>query len=75
LETIRSEFSDRMFETGVLGMASAGPDTESTQWFIMQGDAPHLNGRYTAFGKVVSGLQHVLNMRHGGRIVSMRIVQ
>ena len=74
-ETIRSEFSDRMFETGVLGMASAGPDTESTQWFIMQGDAPHLNGRYTAFGKVVSGLQHVLNMKHGGRIVSMRVLQ
>jgi len=74
-ETIRSEFSDRMFETGVLGMASAGPDTESTQWFIMQGDAPHLNGRYTAFGKVVSGLQHVLNMKHGGRIISMRVVQ
>jgi cyclophilin family peptidyl-prolyl cis-trans isomerase len=74
-ETIRSEFSDRMFEAGVLGMASAGPDTESTQWFIMQCDAPHLNGRYTAFGKVVSGLQHVLNMKHGGRIVSMRVVQ
>ena len=74
-ETIRSEFSDRMFETGVLGMASAGPDTESTQWFIMQGDAPHLNGRYTSFGKVVSGLQHVLNMKHGGRIVSMRLIQ
>jgi cyclophilin family peptidyl-prolyl cis-trans isomerase len=74
-ETIRSEFSDRLFETGVLGMASAGPDTESTQWFIMQGDAPHLNGRYTAFGKVVSGLQHVLNMKHGGRIISMRVVQ
>lgn len=73
-ETIRSEFCDRMFETGVLGMASAGPDTESTQWFIMQGDAPHLNGRYTAFGKVVSGLQHVCNMKHGGKIVSMRLL-
>ena len=73
-ETIRSEFSDRMFETGVLGMASAGPDTESTQWFIMQGDAPHLNGRYTAFGKVVSGLQHVLNMKHGGRIVKIQLL-
>ena len=74
-ETIRSEFSDRMFETGVLGMASAGPDTESTQWFIMQGDAPHLNGRYTAFGKVVSGLQHVLNMKHGGRIVKIQLLK
>ncbi len=73
-ETIRSEFSDRMFEAGVVGMASAGPDTESTQWFIMQCDAPHLNGRYTAFGKVVSGLEHVLNMKHGGRIISMRII-
>jgi cyclophilin family peptidyl-prolyl cis-trans isomerase len=73
-ETIRSEFSDRSFETGVLGMASAGPDTESTQWFIMQSDAPHLNGRYTAFGKVVSGLEHVLNMKHGGRIISMRVL-
>ncbi len=63
--SIRSEFSDALFCEGVLGMASAGPDTESTQWFIMQQDAPHLNGRYTAFGRVTEGLEIVQNARRG----------
>ena len=37
------------------GLASAGPDTESCQFFIMLGPAPHLDGRYTRFAHVVDG--------------------
>ncbi|MFN5318174.1 MAG: peptidylprolyl isomerase [Bacteroidia bacterium] len=71
--SIRSEFSDELFCEGVLGMASAGPDTESTQWFIMQQDAPHLNGRYTAFGKVTQGLEIVKNARRGLNIKKIEL--
>jgi cyclophilin family peptidyl-prolyl cis-trans isomerase/HEAT repeat protein len=57
--TIRSEFSPVTFDTGVLGMASAGKDTEGSQFFITQSPQPHLDGRYTVFGRVTSGLDVV----------------
>jgi cyclophilin family peptidyl-prolyl cis-trans isomerase len=41
-------------------MASAGADTEGTQFFITHSATPHLDGRYTIFGKVKRGLD-VLN--------------
>jgi len=53
--SIRSEFSRRRYTTGSLGMASAGKDTEGTQWFITHSPTPHLDGGYTIFGEVVSG--------------------
>ena len=73
-ETIRSEFSSRDFEEGVLGMASAGPDTESCQWFITHTATPHLNGRYTAFGKVTSGMDIVHKLQYGDAITEIRLV-
>lgn len=74
LETIRSEFSNRNFEEGVIGMASAGPDTESCQWFITHTATPHLNGRYTAFGKVISGMEVVHQLQYGDAIAEIRLV-
>lgn len=58
--SIRTEISLNTFDAeGVLGMASAGPDTEGTQFFITQAAAPHLDGAYTIFGKVKSGMDVV----------------
>ncbi|MBQ3390253.1 MAG: peptidylprolyl isomerase [Firmicutes bacterium] len=43
---------------GVLSMARAmHPDTGGSQFFIMVADAPHLNGNYAAFGKVIEGME------------------
>lgn len=54
--TIRSEFARLNYNSsGIVGMASAGKDTESTQWFVTLAPAPHLDGRYTVFGKVIDG--------------------
>jgi len=47
-------------EPGVLSMAHAGPNTGSVQFFIMHGrPAPHLDGRHTAFGRVIDGMDIV----------------
>ncbi len=45
---------------GVLSMARSGhPDSAGSQFFIMHKDAPHLDGQYAAFGKVVAGIEVV----------------
>ena len=47
-------------ERGVISMARAfDPNSASSQFFIMHADAPHLDGQYAAFGKVVSGMEAV----------------
>ena len=65
-ETIKGEFSANGVENslshtrGVVSMArSAMPNSASSQFFIMHQDAPHLNGQYAAFGKVVEGMDVV----------------
>ena len=63
---IKGEFSsngvknDLKHTRGVLSMArSMMPDSAGSQFFIMHEDAPHLDGQYAAFGKVVSGMDAV----------------
>ena len=47
-------------ERGVISMARAfDPNSASSQFFIMHADAPHLDGQYAAFGKVISGMEAV----------------
>ena len=57
---IKAEFSKTPHVRGVLSMArSSNPDSASSQFFIVVDDAPHLNSQYTAFGKVVDGMEAV----------------
>ena len=63
---IRGEFAANGFQNdlkhtrGVLSMARASqPDSAGSQFFIMHDDAPHLDGSYAAFGKVLSGMEAV----------------
>ncbi len=52
--------NDLKHTKGVISMARAmNPDSASSQFFIMHEDAPHLDGSYAAFGKVVSGIDAV----------------
>jgi cyclophilin family peptidyl-prolyl cis-trans isomerase len=62
-------------EVGILGMANAGPDTNGSQFFITLGKAPHLDGGYSIFGKVVSGLPSVLATKQGDTLRSVRILR
>lgn len=63
---IRAEFSGEPFVRGVMGMArSASPDSADSQFFIMLGSAPSLDGRYTALGKVIEGMELVDRIKKG----------
>ncbi|MDP3683326.1 MAG: peptidylprolyl isomerase, partial [Ignavibacteria bacterium] len=71
--SIVSEFSPYQFQTGTVGMASSGKDTESSQWFVMQAFHPHLNNRYTIFGNVVEGIETVLQTEQQDEILSVEL--
>lgn len=62
--TIKGEFAsngvknDLKHTTGVLSMArTMDPDSAGSQFFIMVADAPHLDGEYAAFGKILEGME------------------
>ena len=73
--TLRSELSPELnyHDPGYLGMASSGPHTEGTQFFITQAPTPHLDGRYTIFGKVVDGLDIVNKIEVGDEIENISL--
>jgi cyclophilin family peptidyl-prolyl cis-trans isomerase/HEAT repeat protein len=56
---IPCEYNDIFYNRGVLGMAHAGKDTGGSQFFITETPQPHLNGKHTAFGKVLQGMKVV----------------
>ncbi len=55
---VKAEFNDTPHTRGILSMArSQHPDSAGSQFFIMVDTATHLDGQYTAFGKVVKGME------------------
>lgn len=53
---VDAEFNDASFMKGTLGMArSSDPNSAGSQFFVCTADTPHLDGDYTAFGKLTSG--------------------
>lgn len=70
---IRSEWSLATFERGSVGMASSGKDTEGCQFFVTYDSAPHLDGRYTVFATVTTGMDVVDKIEVGDRILSAEI--
>jgi cyclophilin family peptidyl-prolyl cis-trans isomerase/HEAT repeat protein len=71
--SIRSELANQKYEEGSVGMASAGKDTEGTQWFITHSPTPHLDGNYTIFAKVVEGMDVVHKMEVGDKIIEVTL--
>ena len=57
---LKAEFNKTRHTRGVLSAArSSDPNSAGSQFFIMHDDSPHLDGQYTAFGKVTSGIEVV----------------
>lgn len=71
--TIRDELHPAPYLRGTVGMALSGPDTGTSQFFIMHSPAPHLDARYTVFGKVISGMEVVDRIRQGDVIDRIRV--
>jgi cyclophilin family peptidyl-prolyl cis-trans isomerase len=61
------------YRRGVLGMALSGPDTGGSQFFITLSPQPHLDGGYTAFGRVTAGAEVLDRIVQGDRI--LRVVE
>lgn len=61
-----AEFSRVPFDRGTVGMArSQNPNSANSQFFIMFEEGSFLNGQYTVFGQVVSGMEHVDAIKKG----------
>ena len=66
LPNLKAEFSDIAHTRGVLSMArSSDPNSANSQFFIVFESAPHLDRSYTAFGKVVKGMELVDKIKKG----------
>jgi cyclophilin family peptidyl-prolyl cis-trans isomerase/HEAT repeat protein len=71
---LRDEFNPIPFRRGTVGTPTAGPDTAGCQLFITLTPAPRLDGRYAAFGRVVSGMEAVDRLEPGDRILKMTVL-
>jgi cyclophilin family peptidyl-prolyl cis-trans isomerase/HEAT repeat protein len=71
--SLRDEINPLRYGRGTVGMALSGPDTGGSQWFVALSPQPHLDGGYTAFGHVVSGMDVLDRLEQDDRIVSVRI--
>jgi peptidylprolyl isomerase len=72
--SLRSEFSSLTYDRGTVGIASAGKDTEGSQFFITHSPQPHLDGRYTIIGRVISGMDAVDRIQVDDHILDMKIL-
>ena len=87
LPNLKAEFSNVAHEKGTLSMArSSDPNSANSQFFICFADSPHLDRNYTAFGKVIEGMEFVDMIKRGegqsgsvsnnpDKIISLRSVQ
>ena len=82
---LKAEFNTIPHTRGIVSMARAmHPDSADSQFFICYDDCPHLDGQYTVWGKVVSGMEFVDKIKKGGgfngmvsqpdEIISMQVI-
>ena len=71
--TIRDEINQRPYLRGTVGMALDWADTGGSQFFITHSPQPHLDGRYTVFGQVISGMDVVDRLQQWDTIESVRV--
>jgi cyclophilin family peptidyl-prolyl cis-trans isomerase/HEAT repeat protein len=70
---IRCEINEVPYDRATLGMALSGKDTGGSQWFVTHAPQPHLDGGYTVFGRVVSGMEVIDRIERGDVVQSITI--
>ena len=74
--TIKAEFNKQKHLRGTVAMARAQhPDSAGSQFYITYGPTPHLDGNYTVFGQVVSGMELVDKIQVGDKMKSVKIAE
>ena len=66
---IRDEINLQKYTRGAVGMALSGPDTGGSQFFITHSPQPHLDGGYTIFARLTSGMTAVVDQIERGDVV------
>jgi peptidyl-prolyl cis-trans isomerase B (cyclophilin B) len=72
---IDDEENELKHVAGVVSMANSGPNTGGSQFFILQWEQAHLNGRHTIFGMVENGFDAVFRIEPYDPIISIKIVE
>ena len=70
---IRDEINPLRYARGAMGMALSGPDTGGSQWFVTLAPQIHLDGGYTVFGSVRSGMELFDRTEQDDALVSVRV--
>ncbi len=71
---LKAEFNKRKHDRGVLAMArSRDPDSAGSQFYITLAPTPQLDGQYTVFGRVTSGMNVVDSIRVGDKIKTIKV--
>jgi peptidyl-prolyl cis-trans isomerase B (cyclophilin B) len=77
--TVKAEFNDRPHVPGALSMArSQDPNSAGSQFFIVVGTVPHLDGKYTVFGQVAKGMDvvdKIVALKRDGRDMPLERVE
>ncbi len=72
--SLRESFSRQRHERGCLGLATSGPDTGGSQYYLCHSSQPHLDGAYTVFGRVLTGFDVMDRIVQGDRMLRIRIL-
>lgn len=70
---VRDELNPVPYERGTVGMALSGPDTGGSQWFVTLSPQPHLDGSYTVFGRVASGIDVLDRVEQDDRMLRVLV--
>lgn len=71
--SLRESWTRQRHGRGCLGLATAGPDTGGSQYYLCHSTQPHLDGGYTVFGRVVDGFDVMDRIVQGDRMVQVRV--
>ena len=74
---IKAEFNDELHVKGTVAMARQGHDENSadSQFYIALSTLPHLDNKYTIFGKVINGIDILNKIKKGDQIISFKIIK